>query len=154
MDKRVRLIEDAVLEIKSLITFIKEFMDTTKQDVAMLKKHDVEFTTAMHLSCEAKTEEIKRTVDEELDKALKPVHEKATANRQALYGLFVLFVGSLAWLTLQDSMLRDENSASDLVIHERINKIATDTAKEEGSTEATLKLILDEIKYIKGKVDG
>lgn len=158
--KRLKAVEDNVFELKGIsqslkqlvekdVEHIKEDMSDIKDDVAMLKKHDEEFTKAMYESCDAKTKEINMTVDEEIAKALVPIKETATQNRRALYGLFALFVASLAWLTLQDAILRDARLAEDGRIHEKMNKHIEKSATQEGSHSATLNEIFKDIREIK-----
>ena len=147
--RRLRQTED---DIRDLL-HIKDDIKDIKDDLTTLKSHDEDFTRAMYESCDAKTKEIDLKVKDGVNTALIPVNEKADNNRKALYGLFILFVGSLGWLTLQDMKITDDRLAEEGRIHEKINKHVMKSSRSKGNTEATLKLILDEIKYIRTKID-
>lgn len=162
--KRMKVLEENVFELKGIsvslkqlvekdVEHIKDELHTMKGEVTILKKHDEDFTHAMYESCDNKTKEINHTVEAELTKALTPIREKATGNRNAVYGLFTLFIGALAWVTLQNTQLRSDMVREDGRIHEKINAHIEKSSVTKGNNTATIEAIFKELQYIKEKVD-
>ena len=145
--QRLRKVEDAIISFDNIAKIVIVDM---KERIKALEKSDEDTKSQIYQSCDTKSKEIDKKIKEVKDEIFTAFREEVKSlQKMFIYclvlmgAMFLLFIGAVVYFNNQDGK-----------IYDKINFHSKDIAQKESKNATNIASVLDDLKYIRGKIDA
>ena len=134
-EHRMKSVEEAIIKIGSIIDIV---LVDVKSRLKILEKHDEEFQTAMHTSCDTKSKEIDKKVVASEERSSEFIKDSRRESRWLFVAMFTLFISAVVYFNYSDQQQT-----------EKTERFHDETVKNNTNME----MLLKEVGKINTKID-